>query len=508
MDPSRPLSLKVLRLGLREEMERRGSSPPYRPSDGSMGLSGADLTVPGFGQVEDYPPIPGFGEEGSTSVRVQQEDLDRAADRLERYDTNHDGTMDREEAKRGRWSDDPFQYDKNHDGRLSKQEMAMRYAPRRVIEAGRENRPSSYSSRFQPGRSGQGSSSQDPRRDSEENDDRRRPSAAEREAWSLAESMMDRYDVNHNRALDRTEWRDLALRSATTDTDGNGLIDRRELAMWLLRRAAKSVQRVPEGLPDWFTRCDLDGDGQIVMAEFTEEWTEQKAVEFVQHDRNGDGVIVPEECLSGMNLPDGSYVNHQMQIIPAGATIHSEIIVPDDDDEPTADLDVQISITHTRVELLDAFLIGPQGERVELFTGVGGGDDHFANTIFDDEASWPIVRGRPPFSGRYRPEGALKDQPSLRQFYGRDITGTWTLMVCADRSDRPGALHGWSLIVTPEDDDRRPDEDWEDGSGRSMDGRYSRENEEPDWRFRGRPGDQDNRPYDRSGPPSPWWQRR
>ena len=62
-----------------------------------------------------------------------------------------------------------------------------------------------------------------------------------------------------------------------------------------------------------------------------------------------------------------------------------------DDDEPISDLDVQISITHTHDDYLAVYLMAPDGERVELFTGVGGNDDHFDNTIFDDEAYQPTA---------------------------------------------------------------------------------------------------------------------
>ncbi|MHC4176759.1 MAG: proprotein convertase P-domain-containing protein, partial [Planctomycetota bacterium] len=198
-------------------------------------------------------------------------------------------------------------------------------------------------------------------------------------------------------------------------------------------------------------RRDLNSDTQITMAEFAEQWTEEKVAEFGKYDLNGDGIITPDECVGASSLPKGTYRNHRLQIISAGATVYSEITVTDE--EPIGDLDVQISITHTYDSRLDAFLIGPYGDRVELFTAVGRDDDHFHNTVFDDEARRPITEGRPPFAGSYRPEATAKRQPSLRQFYGKPIDGTWTLMIQAGRSDRPGALHGWSLIATPAGDE-------------------------------------------------------
>jgi len=57
------------------------------------------------------------------------------------------------------------------------------------------------------------------------------------------------------------------------------------------------VERLPKGLPDWFTRSDADGDGQVAMAEFSSSWNDSKVAEFAGWDRNGDGLITPKEAL-------------------------------------------------------------------------------------------------------------------------------------------------------------------------------------------------------------------
>ena len=69
------------------------------------------------------------------------------------------------------------------------------------------------------------------------------------------------------------------------------------------------------------------------------------------------------------------------------------------------------------------FLIGPDDERVELFTGVGGAGTNFTGTVLDDEALTPIVSGTAPFTGHFQPE------QSLSNFDGVAITGPWTLEV-------------------------------------------------------------------------------
>jgi hypothetical protein len=63
-------------------------------------------------------------------------------------------------------------------------------------------------------------------------------------------------------------------------------------------RFYSALERLPEGLPGWFARNDQDGDGQVMMFEFSTIWTDEKAAEFVRYDANGDGVITPKECLA------------------------------------------------------------------------------------------------------------------------------------------------------------------------------------------------------------------
>ena len=50
------------------------------------------------------------------------------------------------------------------------------------------------------------------------------------------------------------------------------------------------------GLPDWFLARDANGDGQLTVAEFAPNGAAQRLAEFQRLDRNGDGVLTPEEC--------------------------------------------------------------------------------------------------------------------------------------------------------------------------------------------------------------------
>lgn len=107
------------------------------------------------------------------------------------------------------------------------------------------------------------------------------------------------------------------------------------------------------------------------------------------------------------------------------------------------DLSVQLDITHTRVEDLDVYLLGPDGvTRVELFTDVGGNFDNFTGLILDDQASTPITSGTAPFTGTFQPEGLLSD------FNLMSAAGTWTLQIEDDTKFEVGTLNSWSIIVT------------------------------------------------------------
>ncbi len=112
------------------------------------------------------------------------------------------------------------------------------------------------------------------------------------------------------------------------------------------------------------------------------------------------------------------------------------------DPEVVRDVEVELSITHTWVEDLDIFLIGPNGTRVMLSTDNGGSGDNYTGTIFDDEAPTSITTAIAPFTGRFRPE-----QP-LSALDGIPASGTWTLEITDDTPQDVGILQQWSLTLT------------------------------------------------------------
>jgi Ca2+-binding EF-hand superfamily protein len=136
--------------------------------------------------------------------------------------------------KRSRYGSDLPLFDRNRDGYITLNEMEYRYAQRRVDYEGGSSTASS--------RSDSGKSS-------------------------------DKDDKPESR------WR------ARRDDDRKSY------------RVPAPIEGTKEGLPDWFPRDDIDGDGQVARAEFTVTWSDSVMSDFRQFDLNEDGMITPQECL-------------------------------------------------------------------------------------------------------------------------------------------------------------------------------------------------------------------
>ena len=64
-------------------------------------------------------------------------------------------------------------------------------------------------------------------------------------------------------------------------------------------RFTPPVERLPSGLPDWFTSKDKNHDGQVSMHEYSRSWSDRTAGEFRRHDLDGDGVVTAKEANKG-----------------------------------------------------------------------------------------------------------------------------------------------------------------------------------------------------------------
>lgn len=401
-----------------------------------------------FGKMPDEPYIAGFGLPLEAGYPVIDDDIRTAASVLRRYDRNKDGYVDRREAQEAKWTyRDPFESDFDKDDRLSELELQQRFARRRLLsDASAELRQQSTRMRSPGIRKSTDDDSDRSSRDDRRRDPRR---SSPDSARYLAGTLMEKFDANRNGRIESSESRNIGLPIAQIDLNRNSEITRDELFEFLAQWQRETVNDDLDGLPPWFFERDENRDEQISMMEFASEWTDEKVNEFMSYDANADGIVTIAEVQSSKALSGGSFRMTTAEVLPPRKTIISEIEVTED--FIVGDLNVEISITHSHDEYLEGFLIGPDGQQVELFTNVGGHDDNFEKTFFDDQSSYPITKMKPPFRGVFQPEALLKRQPGLSHFNGKSIQGVWQLMIRATRSDRFGMLHQWALHVKPQD---------------------------------------------------------
>jgi hypothetical protein len=150
--------------------------------------------------------------------------------------------------------------------------------------------------------------------------------ALESKLHELAAALMKQFDLDGDGVLDRDEWPSASRWGAfseigRTHTD---YVTFDEISLHLRDRYSREPfplssgdadsasdrpsarkshrflsphERWPKDLPDWFRNKDLDGDGQVSMAEFSTTWTATEEQEFARYDLNHDGLITPAECL-------------------------------------------------------------------------------------------------------------------------------------------------------------------------------------------------------------------
>ena len=149
-----------------------------------------------------------------------------------------------------------------------------------------------------------------------------------------ARSLMERYDKNSNRILERDEWKEMRGDPEKSDLNKDGKItldelvrrfsnprsdddkkeerssddDRRERARRLrddsrddgersTYRFTTALERLPEDARSWIERYDKNDDGQVAMAEFSRTWTDSKVREYAKYDLNGDGLVTGFEYI-------------------------------------------------------------------------------------------------------------------------------------------------------------------------------------------------------------------
>lgn len=124
-------------------------------------------------------------------------------------------------------------------------------------------------------------------------------------------------------------------------------------------------------------------------------------------------------------------------------TIRSTIVVAGVA-RPIEGVTLQLSLTHTYVGDLRAYLESPAGTRIELFSNVGGSGEDMTGTTLSDTAPESIDQGDAPFAGTFRPAEPLST------FRGEEADGPWTLEIEDDASADTGSLLAWSMTIVGE----------------------------------------------------------
>ena len=228
--------------------------------------------------------------------------------------------------------------DLNKDGRLTKVELAERYKRKNGVEGSRGGpqrggdprsgdsrwgaRPASGDSdRGDGGRQDSAKASASSSSRDSKSSSTRRPSKDD-QIREHASSMITKYDKDGSGALEEKEWKD--MRRPPKDTDGDKIVTLNELIVQYggnpSGSSSKSTSRAPvtkriggsgyrvssneevlkeKGVSSKFISSDANSDGNLQMAEYSEEWDEKTLDKFDELDLNQDGVISPSEWIKG-----------------------------------------------------------------------------------------------------------------------------------------------------------------------------------------------------------------
>ncbi|MFN0035885.1 MAG: choice-of-anchor L domain-containing protein [Saprospiraceae bacterium] len=111
---------------------------------------------------------------------------------------------------------------------------------------------------------------------------------------------------------------------------------------------------------------------------------------------------------------------------------------------------VCINVDHTFVADVDAYLISPAGQSIELTTDNGADGDNYTNTCFRPDATTVISFPGPsapaaaaPFTNNWLPESPWSD------LWGGPANGTWRLQLSDDQNNINGTLRDWSITFEP-----------------------------------------------------------
>ncbi len=301
------------------------------------------IKVPGFGVETERVGVSSFsgepGEEDAAAMEKKygQKVLARVDDTIGRYDKNGNGRLDPNEVQKARWgSPTPQESDLNKDGSLSRSELANRYLNREQERNRSSNRSrSAMNSRtvvLNSTPASRKTSAPKASRKSSLKSLKRTPRKSTRSTnktsgfnsgndrfLKYAEGLIKNYDKNGDGKIDKAELTEMRRPPKNADPNNDGFITKAELAAALSgkttessktnsaksdfsssktvdRKSNRSDEPTSRRTPSSsFTGTDENGDGQILMHEFSSEWDADVVAEFQRRDLNGDGVITAKE---------------------------------------------------------------------------------------------------------------------------------------------------------------------------------------------------------------------
>lgn len=454
-------------------------------------------TLPAFGEPDGgAPPIRGFGKQGNLP-EVIEKDRSSARSAIAKVDTNKDGSMSRDElrnSKYKKYEKARFAFDFSRNDKLTAKELANYYAKLRVDKAEKAKKQGpgqgtriQWATRSEP--DDQPTASVDSFVFSQlqasgglvhsntriHTPDANLSTLLLQDLQGLngklrgpivvlngdlghqfllgfegiaAQQLVARYDKNSSGRLERDEWQRIDGSFERADANGDEIVDIQEINRWFMSQKTEQ----PSESSDWFVKKDTNRDRQIDMAEYASEWTAELLKEFRQYDRNGDGLITAAERAVPLKAQGRRFESKSSVVIQPGVDATGSIEI--DEDFVIADIDLQLSISHSAPLQLDAILVSPAGRRIKLFRGEGKSwqGQVFRKTLFDNEATSPIGAATAPATASWvRSEGADSPEKSgLGSFYGHRSRGVWRLIISGERNYQTGLLDNWALVLEPQ----------------------------------------------------------
>ncbi len=103
-------------------------------------------------------------------------------------------------------------------------------------------------------------------------------------------------------------------------------------------------------------------------------------------------------------------------------------------------IQVCLDISHTYDSDLNVYLIAPDGTTINLFSGIGGGDDNFSNTCLNQSATNSINTAVAPFTGTFKPQETIGNCNN-----NQNGNGVWKLRIIDTYAQDEGIVNSWSI---------------------------------------------------------------